>query len=61
MNCSVFAGSSEINASQRLDIVSAIVPKGTIKYCQTVPNSALDRDRDTVEACRLVLGMIPLP
>jgi hypothetical protein len=33
------------------------VPKGTIKYCPTVPNSALDRDRDTVEACRLVLGM----
>jgi hypothetical protein len=33
------------------------VPNGTIKYCQTVPNSALDRDRDTVEACRLVLGM----
>src|SRR5580704_8101753 len=32
-------------------------PKGTIKYCQTVPKSALDRDRDTVEACRLVLGM----
>jgi integrase len=26
------------------------VPKGTIKYC---PNSSLDRDRDTVEACRL--------
>jgi hypothetical protein len=22
-----------------------------------LPNSALDRDRDTVEACRLVLGM----
>jgi hypothetical protein len=27
------------------------------KNCPTVPNSALDRDRDTVEACRLVLGM----
>jgi hypothetical protein len=33
------------------------VPKGTIKYCPTVPKSALDRDRDTVEACRVVLGM----
>jgi hypothetical protein len=33
------------------------VPKGTIKYSPTVPKSALDRDRDTVEACRLVLGM----
>jgi hypothetical protein len=32
-------------------------PKGTIKYFPTVPNSALDRDRDTVEACRLVPGM----
>src|SRR5580658_8943688 len=35
----------------------SVRPKGTIKYCPTVPNSALDRDRDTVEACRLVPGM----